>query len=191
MKRQEVPFISFSTSKMSEEEEKEGPEIEIIRREVEIMSDDDIDTTYTNNSHDEFLIHEEYFEYLNSDVSYSSSGEESYISGLSEYENDITVVGRTRDTFRRNDILSVDLNSWRRETNNIGLSNEEINSLCSNKYSDIITGISECGICKSFFLDLNIVTELMCSHIFHSTCVIPWLLGNNNCPMCRQHVVER
>eukprot|EP00866_Antonospora_locustae_P000255 jgi/Antlo1/255/2367 len=194
MKRKEVPFISFPASKVTEEDN-DGPEIEMIRREGEIINESlsNTDTSYdTNSSQREFFIHEEYFDYLNSnEVSDSSTTEESYTSGLSEYENDITLIRRTRDTFRRNDILSLDINYLRRDNINDGLSNEEVNRLYSSKYSDIITNISECGICKGGFLDLNIVTELRCSHIFHSTCVIPWVLGNNNCPMCRQHVVDR
>lgn len=194
MKRKEIPFISFPASKVPEEED-DGPEIEIVSREGDIIneSESDVDTYDTNSSQREFFLHEECFDHLNSDdMSYSSTSEESYTSGLSEYESDITLIRRTRDTFGRNDILLLGLNSLRRYNNtNYGMSNEEVNRLHSSKYSDIITNISECSICKGCFLDLNVVTELRCSHIFHSNCVIPWIIGNNNCPMCRQQVIER
>lgn len=198
MRKKEIPFVSFPASKVTEEED-DGPEIEIISREGNIInkseSDADIDIYDTNSSQDEFYIDEdedEYFDYLHSDeMSYNSTSEESYTSGLSEYENDITLIRRTRDTFRRNDIPFIDINSLRRANINDGLSNEEVNRLYSCMYSNIITNVSECSICKGCFLDMNTVIELRCSHIFHSSCVIPWVLGNNSCPMCRQHVVER
>lgn len=72
-----------------------------------------------------------------------------------------------------------------------GLTNKEINNLRSHRYTDMITKVKGCGICMTDLDRPSIVTELACSHMFHSKCVIQWLLENNNCPLCRQRVVCR
>jgi hypothetical protein len=44
---------------------------------------------------------------------------------------------------------------------------------------------SDCSICLSDFESNDIVLQLPCHHVFHSTCVLPWLNENNICPTCR------
>ncbi|KAL8097620.1 hypothetical protein AgCh_030666 [Apium graveolens] len=52
-------------------------------------------------------------------------------------------------------------------------------------------GIEEnCSICLQKF-DINEHICIMeCGHMFHHSCLAPWLLSNNTCPLCRTTVYE-
>jgi len=43
----------------------------------------------------------------------------------------------------------------------------------------------DCTICKDEFKLDELVTQLPCSHLFHSECVTTWLKMHNQCPVCR------
>ncbi|XP_051498679.1 E3 ubiquitin-protein ligase Praja-2 [Apus apus] len=45
-----------------------------------------------------------------------------------------------------------------------------------------------CIICWSDYVQDEIITELPCHHLFHKSCVIPWLEKSGTCPVCR-HVL--
>ena len=42
-----------------------------------------------------------------------------------------------------------------------------------------------CLICLEDFIENDQVLYLPCSHLFHSLCVLRWLLNNNKCPICQ------
>ena len=41
-----------------------------------------------------------------------------------------------------------------------------------------------CVICQET-IDSNCINLPGCNHPFHSTCIVPWLQKNNECPVCR------
>jgi len=47
-----------------------------------------------------------------------------------------------------------------------------------------------CAICIDSFLVGEIVRVLPCQHIFHKSCVDPWLLEQRTCPMCKLDILK-
>ncbi|KAG6436993.1 hypothetical protein SASPL_101900 [Salvia splendens] len=43
----------------------------------------------------------------------------------------------------------------------------------------------ECAICKDSFTLGTRVNELPCLHLYHPSCILPWLAARNTCPLCR------
>ncbi|KAI5624696.1 RING finger protein 148-like isoform X3 [Silurus asotus] len=48
---------------------------------------------------------------------------------------------------------------------------------------------SSCVVCLDAFMRCDVVTTLPCSHIFHKTCIEPWLLEHHTCPMCKYDIL--
>lgn len=42
-----------------------------------------------------------------------------------------------------------------------------------------------CAICKDAFTVGNVVNQLPCFHLYHPSCILPWLSARNTCPLCR------
>ncbi|KAH7866596.1 hypothetical protein Vadar_022457 [Vaccinium darrowii] len=42
-----------------------------------------------------------------------------------------------------------------------------------------------CPICKDFLSVGTVVNQLPCSHLYHPSCILPWLTARNSCPLCR------
>ncbi|CAI0472515.1 unnamed protein product [Linum tenue] len=46
-------------------------------------------------------------------------------------------------------------------------------------------GGGECVVCKEAMEEGRDVCELPCRHLFHWSCILPWLVKRNTCPCCR------
>ena len=54
------------------------------------------------------------------------------------------------------------------------------------KYKEIIIKDKDtCSICFESLMFLDKKTELMCGHMFHTQCILPWICKQDTCPNCR------
>ncbi|KAM9817414.1 E3 ubiquitin-protein ligase RNF128a [Neosynchiropus ocellatus] len=47
-----------------------------------------------------------------------------------------------------------------------------------------------CAVCIESYRPGEVVTVLTCDHIFHKTCIEPWLLERRTCPMCKCDILK-
>eukprot|EP00598_Pedospumella_elongata_P004637 CAMPEP_0184973198 /NCGR_PEP_ID=MMETSP1098-20130426/5096_1 /TAXON_ID=89044 /ORGANISM="Spumella elongata, Strain CCAP 955/1" /LENGTH=724 /DNA_ID=CAMNT_0027495643 /DNA_START=163 /DNA_END=2337 /DNA_ORIENTATION=- len=55
---------------------------------------------------------------------------------------------------------------------------------------DTVCSQPSCPICSEDFAVKAIATRLPCSHVFHHSCVVPWLEMKLNCPICRAELTD-
>ncbi|MCL7023303.1 hypothetical protein MKW94_010045 [Papaver nudicaule] len=46
----------------------------------------------------------------------------------------------------------------------------------------------ECSICLKEFENGISISELPCSHVFHTKCIVNWFVKVTNCPLCRNRL---
>jgi len=79
---------------------------------------------------------------------------------------------------------------------------EDDNLALSKQLLDEITGIiptqkfekgefnnDVCSVCFESFMEEEEVKALECKHVFHQTCIDPWLKKTLKCPLCRQLLI--
>jgi len=52
-----------------------------------------------------------------------------------------------------------------------------------------IKEVSECPTCSICFEEVGVlqnICKLPCKHVFHSGCILPWILEHRDCPNCRK-----
>lgn len=52
------------------------------------------------------------------------------------------------------------------------------------------TSLSLCIVCLSEYSPGDVLTRLPCGHCYHQSCVTQWLQRHQDCPLCKQNVVE-
>jgi len=57
-------------------------------------------------------------------------------------------------------------------------------------YADTSKINSTCTICTDDFVDSDMVSVMMCNHIFHQRCIHEWGHYKNSCPTCRTLIKE-
>lgn len=69
-----------------------------------------------------------------------------------------------------------------------GLSKEEIIKMI--KTMKMMKSSKVCSICCSEYNQGDLIKRLPCKHIFHETCIVPWLKDKCVCPYCKLDLKE-
>lgn len=110
---------------------------------------------------------------LSTQDSMSTGNEQTQV--LSKLKKEIYNPGPKR-LFRR-------LSLYYRENTGNGLGDQ-------NRHYDDDDG-KRCAICLDDFEPMQEVMVTPCNHMFHEDCIVPWLQGHSQCPVCRFSLYEQ
>ena len=86
------------------------------------------------------------------------------------------------------------LNNLNKEKEKNGINkhyaNQNLKILTKQEVDKVVKIKSECYICLLKFEVKARIRELPCKHIFHDSCLNPWLKYHHNCPTCKKNVKE-
>ncbi|XP_047315040.1 E3 ubiquitin-protein ligase RING1-like [Impatiens glandulifera] len=137
-----------------------------------------------------------------------SSGTESSLSHLvslidsSFPPNHQTLINSTNDNHNHNHIIdspflrrliqhltdSDPYDSSPSDRNQSSASKSAVESIPTVKISKellLLDSVIMCAVCKDQFSIGDEAKQLDCKHMYHSDCILPWLLQHNSCPVCR------
>ncbi|XP_071087755.1 RING finger protein 150-like [Haliotis cracherodii] len=52
------------------------------------------------------------------------------------------------------------------------------------------TDFDQCAVCIEGYKAHDVIRTLPCKHVFHKSCVDPWLLDQRSCPMCKLDILR-
>ncbi|KAJ8298476.1 hypothetical protein KUTeg_025007 [Tegillarca granosa] len=55
---------------------------------------------------------------------------------------------------------------------------------------ELETDFDQCAVCIEGYKPSDVIRSLPCRHIFHKSCVDPWLLEMRSCPMCKMDILR-
>uniref|UniRef100_A0A8C7BYK2 Ring finger protein 128 n=1 Tax=Neovison vison TaxID=452646 RepID=A0A8C7BYK2_NEOVI len=64
------------------------------------------------------------------------------------------------------------------------------NARAQSRKQEIGPDGDSCAVCIELYKPNDLVRILTCNHIFHKTCVDPWLLEHRTCPMCKCDILK-
>uniref|UniRef100_A0A4W2I3C5 Ring finger protein 128 n=1 Tax=Bos indicus x Bos taurus TaxID=30522 RepID=A0A4W2I3C5_BOBOX len=64
------------------------------------------------------------------------------------------------------------------------------NARAQSRKQEIGPDGDSCAVCIELYKPNDLVRILTCNHVFHKTCVDPWLLEHRTCPMCKCDILK-
>jgi hypothetical protein len=78
-------------------------------------------------------------------------------------------------------------NNGKETLDQASLNSVSLTDTFSNLDDEIKKKFDTCPICFDDFKSENVVRKIKCNHIFHQSCIDPWLLNESyKCPVCRE-----
>ncbi|XP_076467419.1 RING finger protein 150-like [Babylonia areolata] len=59
-----------------------------------------------------------------------------------------------------------------------------------NGDKELDSDFDQCAVCIEGYKPHDVVRTLPCKHVFHKSCVDPWLLDQRSCPMCKLDILR-